>query len=174
MKKRILALLCAVVMCLSVFAVSASAAPRDDGPGTAVPLYDGPGTQDSYYTYKWSDSTSRYDYCNARTKYSTYPIYVRTEYSTLPYNGYYVKPYYGTTDSSAKANPATWTEYKINDYLAHTVNPAKDIVSPVNLINKYVCLRGHYTNTTYSWGDCKIAWSPDTNTNTGETLYPLN
>lgn len=62
---------------------------------------------------------------------------------------------------------ASASEYWINNYTAYVIRANGTSVSQ---IGKYVRIRGHYSDTTYSWGDCKIAWSPDT-TNASNYTY---
>lgn len=147
--KRLLALLMAVVTVVSVFTISASAA----------------NTEDTYYTYSWK-SNSRYDYTPTRKKMNATPVYLKTQEYTLPYNGYYAKTLYGTSSQSANLS-ASASEYWINNYTAYVIRANGTSVSQ---IGKYVRIRGHYSDTTYSWGDCKIAWSPDT-TNASNYTY---
>jgi hypothetical protein len=147
--KRLLALLMAVVTVVSVFTISASAA----------------NTEDTYYTYSWK-SNSRYDYTPARKKTNATPVYLKTQEYTLPYNGYYAKTLYGTGSQSANRS-ASASEYWINNYTAYVIRANGTSVSQTG---KYVRIRGHYSDTTYSWGDCKIAWSPDT-TNASNYTY---
>lgn len=138
--KRTLALLLAAIMMVSVLAIPASAA----------------NSSDTDHTYRWSDSTSRYDYTPGRPKEDSSFVYIKTEKGTLPYNGYYAATQYksGSTFYAASAG-----EYLINDYWAYTIRPNGTTVSQVG---KYVRIRGHYSDRTYTWGDCKIVWSPDT------------
>lgn len=138
--KKTLALLLAAIMMVSALAIPASAA----------------NTTDTYYTYQWSDSTSRYDYTPARAKEDSSYVYIKTQEYTLPYNGFYAATQYksGSTFYAASAG-----EYRINDYVARTIRPNGTGVSQVG---KYVRIRGHYSDRTYTWGDCQIAWSPDT------------
>ena len=147
--KRLLALLMAVVTVVSVFTISASAA----------------NTEDTYYTYSWKRN-SRYDYTPTRKKMNATPVYLKTQEYTLPYNGYYAKTLYGTSSQSANLS-ASASEYWINNYTAYVIRANGTSVSQ---IGKYVRIRGHYSDTTYSWGDCKIAWSPDT-TNASNYTY---
>ena len=147
--KRLVALLMAVVTVVSVFTISASAA----------------NTEDTYYTYSWK-SNSRYDYTPTRKKINATPVYLKTQEYTLPYNGYYAKTLYGTSSQSANLS-ASASEYWINNYTAYVIRANGTSVSQ---IGKYVRIRGHYSDTTYSWGDCKIAWSPDT-TNASNYTY---
>lgn len=147
--KRLLALLMAVVTVVSVFTISASAA----------------NTEDTYYTYSWK-SNSRYDYTPTRKKMNATPVYLKTQEYTLPYNGYYAKTLYGTGSQSANRS-ASASEYWINNYTAYVIRANGTSVSQTG---KYVRIRGHYSDTTYSWGDCKIAWSPDT-TNASNYTY---
>ncbi len=140
-KRKIIAIISSVIIASSMLAVSASAA----------------NTQDTYYTYTWSNG-ARYDYTNARYKYDTTPVYLCTINSSLPAGGFYASTFYGTSSSSA-TNKASAGEYLINDYWGHTIKPNGTSVSQKN---KWVRIRGHYSNTNYSWGDCTIAWSPDT------------
>ena len=147
--KRLLALLMAVVTVVSVFTISASAA----------------NTEDTYYTYSWK-SNSRYDYTPARKKTNATPVYLKTQEYTLPYNGYYAKTLYGTSSQSANLS-ASASEYWINNYTAYVIRANGTSVSQTG---KYVRIRGHYSDTTYSWGDCQIAWSPDT-TNASNYTY---
>lgn len=147
--KRLVALLMAVVTVVSVFTISASAA----------------NTEDTYYTYSWK-SNSRYDYTPTRKKMNATPVYLKTQEYTLPYNGYYAKTLYGTSSQSANLS-ASASEYWINNYTAYVIRANGTSVSQ---IGKYVRIRGHYSDTTYSWGDCKIAWSPDT-TNASNYTY---
>lgn len=139
--KRLLALLMAVVAVVSVFTISASAA----------------NTKDTYYTYAWQNN-SRYDYTPARPKEDATPVYIKTQEYTLPYNGFYAATKYGTTKDTAILD-ASASEYWINDYVAYIIrsNAVKGSIA-----GRYARIRGHYSDTTYSWGDCKIAWSPDT------------
>ena len=140
--KRLLAVCLAAIMMVSALAIPASAA----------------NSSDTYYTYQWSDSTSRYDYTPARLKEDNSYVYIKTQEYTLPYNGYYAATQYrypnGSTFYSASAS-----EYKINSYTAYVIRPTG---TSVTQSGKYVRIRGHYSDTTYSWGDCQIAWSPDT------------
>lgn len=147
--KRLLALLMAVVTVVSVFTISASAA----------------NTEDTYYTYSWK-SNSRYDYTPTRKKMNATPVYLKTQEYTLPYNGYYAKTLYGTSSQSANLS-ASASEYWINNYTAYVIRANGTSVSQTG---KHVRIRGHYSDTTYSWGDCKIAWSPDT-TNASNYTY---
>lgn len=147
--KRLLALLMAVVTVVSVFTISASAA----------------NTEDTYYTYTWNNY-SRYDYTPTRNKTNATPVYIKTQEYTLPYNGYYARTLYGTTANNA-TKFASASEYWINNYTAYVIRANGTSVSQ---IKKYVRIRGHYSDTTYSWGDCKIAWSPDT-TNASNYTY---
>lgn len=73
---------------------------------------------------------------------------------------------YGTTANNA-TKFASASEYWINNYTAYVIRANGTSVSQ---IKKYVRIRGHYSDTTYSWGDCKIAWSPDT-TNASNYTY---
>lgn len=147
--KRLLALLMVVVTVVSVFTISASAA----------------NTEDTYYTYSWK-SNSRYDYTPTRKKTNATPVYLKTQEYTLPYNGYYAKTLYGTGSQSANLS-ASASEYWINNYTAYVIRANGTSVSQTG---KYVRIRGHYSDTTYSWGDCQIAWSPDT-TNASNYTY---
>lgn len=147
--KRLLALLMAVVTVVSVFTISASAA----------------NTEDTYYTYSWK-SNSRYDYTPTRKKTNATPVYLKTQEYTLPYNGYYAKTLYGTSSQSANLS-ASASEYWINNYTAYVIRANGTSVSQTG---KHVRIRGHYSDTTYSWGDCQIAWSPDT-TNASNYTY---
>ena len=147
--KRLLALLMAVVTVVSVFTISASAA----------------NTEDTYYTYSWK-SNSRYDYTPTRKKMNATPVYLKTQEYTLPYNGYYAKTLYGTGSQSANRS-ASASEYWINNYTAYVIRANGTSVSQTG---KYVRIRCHYSDTTYSWGDCQIAWSPDT-TNASNYTY---
>lgn len=147
--KRLLALLMVVVTVVSVFTISASAA----------------NTEDTYYTYSWK-SNSRYDYTPTRKKTNATPVYLKTQEYTLPYNGYYAKTLYGTSSQSANLS-ASASEYWINNYTAYVIRANGTSVSQTG---KYVRIRGHYSDTTYSWGDCQIAWSPDT-TNASNYTY---
>ena len=147
--KKLLALLMAVVTVVSVFTISASAA----------------NTEDTYYTYSWK-SNSRYDYTPTRKKTNATPVYLKTQEYTLPYNGYYAKTLYGTGSQSANLS-ASASEYWINNYTAYVIRANGTSVSQTG---KYVRIRGHYSDTTYSWGDCQIAWSPDT-TNASNYTY---
>lgn len=139
--KKKLALCLAAIMMVSALAIPASAA----------------NTTDSYYTYEWS-STNRYDYTPTRHKDNSTPVYIKTQEYTLPYGGYYAGTYYGTTSSNA-TNKASAAEYWIGNYTPYTIRANGTSVSQAG---KYVRIRGHYQDTTYSWGDCQIAWSPDT------------
>lgn len=139
--KRLLALLMAVVTVVSVFTISASAA----------------NTDDTYYIYNWT-SSSRYDCTGARKKDNTSPVYIKTQEYTLPYNGYYARTLYGTKMDNA-TNFASAHEYWINDYVAYVIRADGTKVSQSG---KFVRIRGHYDDATYSWGNCQIAWSPDT------------
>ncbi len=141
LKKRIFAIISSVVIASSMLAVSASAA----------------NTGDTYYTYSWSNG-NRYDYTPARYKYDNTPVYLCATDGSLPYGGFYASTYYGTSSSSA-TNKASAFEYLVNDYNGRTIRANGTSVSQKN---KWVRIRGHYKNTTYSWGDCRIAWSPDT------------
>ena len=73
---------------------------------------------------------------------------------------------HGTTANNA-TKFASASEYWINNYTAYVIRANGTSVSQ---IKKYVRIRGHYSDTTYSWGDCKIAWSPDT-TNASNYTY---
>lgn len=117
-------------------------------------------TQDKYYTYEWSDSTSRIDYTEAYKKDDSTAVYIKTVSYTLPYNGYYVKTYYGSSKNAA-TSPASKGEYYLNDYIAHIIK-SNNVATGTSMAGKYVRIRGRYSDRTYSWGNCKIAWSPDT------------
>ena len=134
----------ACILLLSAMALPASAA----------------NTTDTQYLYEWSDSTSRYDYTPERVKQDDSPIYIKTVYETLPHGGYYAMAMYKMTPTEAVTRyQASRGEYLINDYAAYIINT--DNVSQ-NLTGKFALIRGHYKNTTYTWGDCTILWSPDT------------
>ncbi len=139
--KRIIAIISSIIIASSMLTLTASAA----------------NTGDTYYTYSWSNG-SRYDYTPARYKYDTTPVYQCVINSSLPYGGYYASTFYGYNSSSA-TNKASASEYLVDDYYGHTIRPNGTSVSQKN---KWVRIRGHYRDTTYSWGDCTIAWSPDT------------
>ncbi len=139
--KKALAIISSVIIASSMLTISASAA----------------NTGDTYYTYSWSNG-SRYDSTPARYKYNNTPVYLCAIDNTLPYGGFYASTFYGTSSSNTP-NKASASEYLVNDYLGHTIRANGTSVSQKN---KWVCIRGHYKNTTYSWGDCRIAWSPDT------------
>ncbi len=139
--KRLLAVCLAAIMMVSALAIPASAA----------------NTSNTYYTYKWSDDTSRYDYTPARPKENSSYVYIKTIESTLPFNGYHTATQYRSAGGST-FYAASASEYLINDYLAHNIRPNGTSVSQVG---KYVRIRGHYSDRTYTWGDCQIEWSPD-------------
>lgn len=139
--KKIFAIILSIIIASSMLTLTASAA----------------NTGDTYYTYSWSNG-SRYDYTPARYKYDTTPVYLCVSNSSLPYGGFYASTFYGTK-STAVTTKASASEYYINDYIGHTVKANGTSVSQKN---KWVRIRGHYRDTTYSWGDCTIAWSPDT------------
>lgn len=134
----ILLALLAIVSCLSICASAAN-------------------TGDSVYTYTWN-SNSRYDYTNARKKSNATYTYVKAVYDTLPYNGFYASTYYGTGVYAA-TKKASASEYLINDYNPYVIRPNR---TSVTMSGKYVRIRGHYSDITYSWGNAQIAWSPDT------------
>ncbi len=139
--KKIFAIISSIIIASSMLTLTASAA----------------NTGDTYYTYTWA-SGRRYDFTPARQKDNTTPVYQCVINSSLPYGGFYASTFYGynSTNASYKASAS---EYLVNDYYGHTIRPNGTSVSQKN---KWVRIRGHYSNTTYSWGDCKIAWSPDT------------
>lgn len=139
--KKSVSLLFAAIFVISCFSICASAA----------------NTSDSVYTYTWN-SNSRYDYTNARKKSNATPTYVKAVYDTLPYNGFYASTYYGTGIYTA-TKKASASEYLINDYISYVIKPNG---TSVTMSRKYVRIRGHYSDTTYSWGNAQIAWSPDT------------
>ena len=139
--KRILAVFFTALSLVSVMSLSASAA----------------NTGDTYYTYSWT-SNSRYDYTPTRYKYDTSFVYLRAVSDTLPVGGFYASTFYGTSSSTA-TKKASASEYIVNNYNGYTIRPNGTSVSQKN---KYVRIRGHYTNTNYSWGNATIAWSPDT------------
>lgn len=139
--KKTFAIISSVIIASSMFAISASAA----------------NTQDSYYTYTWSGN-QRFDYTPTRYKQDTSPVYIKVVNDSLPYGGFYAGTYFGTGSSSA-TRKASASEYLVSNCEAHTIRPNGTSVSQKN---KWVRIRGHYSNTTYSWGDCTIAWSPDT------------
>ncbi len=139
--KKALAIISSVIIATSMLAVSASAA----------------NTQDTYYTYTWSNG-KRYDFTPTRYKYDYTPVYLCPINSSLPEGGFYASTFYGTSSSNA-TNKASASEYLVNSYYGCTIKANGTSVSQKN---KWVRIRGHYKNTTYSWGDCTIAWSPDT------------
>lgn len=145
--KRMLGLCLACVLMVSVIALPASAA----------------NTDDTKFTYEWNDDSfpqSRYDYTPERIKQEDSPVYIKTVEYTLPYGGYYAMAMY-KADSSASSprQLASRSEYLIADYAAYIINT--DNVGS-SLAGKYALLRGHYSDRTYSWGNCTIKWSPDT------------
>ena len=77
-----------------------------------------------------------------------------------------------TISASAANTEDTYYTYswKSNSRYDYTPTRKKMNATPVSQIGKYVRIRGHYSDTTYSWGDCKIAWSPDT-TNASNYTY---
>jgi ABC-type oligopeptide transport system substrate-binding subunit len=150
-KKRFMSLLFCAVLALSCLSCTVSAA----------------NTSDSIYTYTWN-SNSRIDYTNARKKQNATKVYIHAVENTLPYNGFYASTYYGTGLYTA-TNKASASEYKINSYGHFVIRPNG---TSVNQSGKYVRIRGHYTDTKYSWGDAQIAWSPDTAPQSG--LINLN
>lgn len=115
-------------------------------------------TSDTPHKYQWSNTTSRYDYTPARHKENATPVYIKTQAYTLPYGGYYAGTYYGTSTTNAY-NRASASEYWIGNYTAYTIRANGTSIPQAG---KYVRIRGHYADTTYTWGDCTIAWSPDT------------
>ncbi len=139
--KKSVSLLFAAIFVISCFSICASAA----------------NTSDSVYTYTWN-SNSRYDYTNARQKSNSTTVYVNAVYDTLPYNGFYASTYYGTGLYNA-TKKASASEYLVNDYNSYVI---RSNGTNVTLTGKYVRIRGHYSDTTYSWGNAQIAWSPDT------------
>ncbi len=64
---------------------------------------------------------------------------------------------------------ASASEYLINDYNSYVIRANG---TNVTQSGKYVRIRGHYSDTTYSWGNAQIAWSPDTAPQSG--LISLN
>lgn len=139
--KKTLAILLAALSIASVSSLSASAA----------------NTVDSHYTYTWSGN-QRYDYTPARQKADSSPVYICAINNSLPASGFYAGTYYNNSESLSKKR-ASKGEYLVNDYAGHTI---KSNAVSFSLKGKYVRIRGHYSNTNYSWGDCTIAWSPDT------------
>lgn len=133
----------ALTMAVSLMAVPASAA----------------NTSDIEYKYKWT-SSSRVDYTDPAQKEDSTAVYIKNIPYTLPYNGYYVKTYYGSSENTV-TSPASKTEYYLNDYIAHIIK-SNNVATGTNMAGKYVRIRGIYTDKTYSWGDCTIYWSPDT------------
>lgn len=147
--KKIVAMLLVTISLVSTFAMSASAA----------------NTTDEYLTFSWT-SSDRYDYTSWRTKEDTTRTYIKTQASTLPYNGYYVQTEYKyltfwTKDASASS-------YLINDYVAYTISA--DSVGDSNMSGKTIRIVGNYKDTTYTWGDVTIAWSPDTSNQSAYTV----
>lgn len=142
--KGLLTTLAAAVLAVSICAIPANAA--------------SPDTSDTTWKYTWSDSAGRYQYTPTRQKGNTTPVYIKTVEYTLPYNGYYASTYYGYSASGATYKASTG-EYWIGNYTPYTIRANATSVSQAD---KYVRIRGHYTDKTYTWGDCTIKWSPDT------------
>ncbi len=138
---KLISLLLGILMIVSCLSICTSAA----------------NTSDSVYTYTWN-ANSRYDYTNARQKKNATTVYVNAVYDTLPYNGFYASTYYGTGLYTANKK-ASASEYLINDYNSYVIRANG---TNVTQSGKYVRIRGHYSDTTYSWGNAQIAWSPDT------------
>lgn len=139
--KRIIATILAALSIASVSSLSASAA----------------NTADTYYTYTWS--TSRYDFTPTRQKTNNTPVYLCAINNSLPYQGFYASTFYAFNSYTTASNKASASEYLVNDYNGHTIRANGTSVAQKG---KYVRIRGHYACTTYSYGDCTIAWSPDT------------
>lgn len=141
MKVKRFMLVCLVVaMLVSALTVPASAA----------------NTQDTYYLYQWEGS-KQVDFTPGRVKQDSSPTYIKASYETLPIGGFWAGTYYGSSEDTATSNQASASDYLIDDYLAYTIraNAARESV-----VNKYVAIRGRYS--AYSWGNCTVAWSPDT------------
>ena len=115
-------------------------------------------TTDATFTFEWSNDTSRYDYTGWRLKSDSTYVYMKTVENTLPYNGFYVRTQYRYPGETV-AYSASASQYLVNDYVAYVIRPNGTTVSQ---INKYVRIRGYYSDTTYTWGDATIKWSPDT------------
>ena len=116
-------------------------------------------TSDTKYKYEWT-SSARYDYTPPRKKTNSTPVYIKTVEYTLPYGGYYVRTFYGPTSTNA-SSPASLEEYWIGNYTAYTIR-SNAASKDTEWDNTYIRIRGHYTETAYSWGDCTTLWSPDT------------
>ncbi len=144
-KKFLSSLLIIAVLCVAV-ALPASASTLAN-------------TGDTYYEFYWKDNNSRYDYTTVRQKGDNTPVYLCAQLYTLPYNGFWAKTFQGTTSGSVGA-AASKDEYLVNDYEGHTIR--SNALEGVNMAGRHVKIRGHYRDTTYSWGSCEIAWSPDT------------
>ena len=139
--KKLLAIMLTTISLVSALSLSASAA----------------NTSDTYYKYTWTNS-SRYDFTPARKKADTSYVYLCAVSDTLPVGGFYASTFYGTSSSSA-TKKASASEYIVKNYKGYTIRPNGTSVSQKN---KWVRIRGHYANTSYTWGDAAIAWSPDT------------
>lgn len=138
--KRLAIATLAMAMLISVFAIPASAS----------------NSADTYYTYEWSDKTSRFDYTPSREKYNITPIYIKNQQGTLPYGGYYIRSMYGPTSSNVNQYGST-SKY-LNDCDGHKIANNLGTLSSMS----FARIQGNYKNTTYTWGNTKIAWSPDT------------
>lgn len=143
MYRKIISITFALVSLLSCLGLSASAA----------------NTTDTYYTYSWSGYNDRYAYTNARVKSNNSGVYVHVVDNSLPYNGFYASTFYGVSSNGATKKGSS-SEYRINDYNHYVIRSG-------NIKSMYVRIRGHYKDTTYSWGNCTIAWSPDTASQSG-------
>ena len=122
-------------------------------------------TTDTEFKFEWSNSGGRFDYTPYRYKEDNTYVYIKTVANTLPYNGYYAKTLYRNSGSNISYS-ASASEYRINNYTAYTIRSDAVLGS---MTGKYVRIRGHYKDTTYSWGDVTILWSPDT---ANQSNYP--
>ena len=113
-------------------------------------------TSDTQTQYVWS-SSKKYDYTNARVKSDNSVVYLHPINESLPYNGFYAGTYYGTGKNNAK-NKASKSEYHVGGYSNYVI---RSDAATTSLKSMYVRIRGHYKDTTYSYGDCTILWSPD-------------
>ena len=120
-------------------------------------------SDDTSHYYYWSNSVGRYKYTDARKKEDISGVYMHVTNNSLPSGGFYAATFYG----SKSTNVTSWasaSEYLVNNYKHYVI---KSNGTSVSMKNKYVRIRGHYKDTTYSWGDCTIVWSPDTTSQSG-------
>lgn len=137
--KKVMSVLLASVMFMSVAAVPAFAA----------------NSEDTAFSFYWSSSSDRIKYTESRLKENNSPVYIKATPNTLPYNGFYA----GTQYSGNVWTKASSGNYKVNDYAGHTIYSNGTYL---NMSGTIFRIKGQYLDYTYSWGSVEGVWSPDT------------